>query len=574
MRTIRRPLAALLAAAMLLTLTGCTRANPFARVRRTIPELAAAAEEDTAAAAVQPLCAGGYFQTPARRSVPYGSMQAAQWTQEEFEALCDAALEAARTDSPARFHAALMDLHGALYDMHTAYALADLYYMADTSDEAAANAYSGALLLYNAALDRYYDTMHTLCADGAHDALLEKEFDAGLLDVFAGYDPASSDGTLALLSREQDLVMQYEAEMARRSPDPDTIGEIFVSLIAVRSEMAAAAGYDSYAEYAYAADYARDYTPDEARALWTLAKERYAPLLTQYAPTGDDAARRLAEGDLLDLSENGILSALRTGAGMLSPELSASCAYLIDNGLYDIAASDKKAGMGFTTWLASYEAPFIFNDPYGDYYDLTSMVHEFGHFNAYYYNGSDVLFGVSDYDLSELQSQGMEVMFLPLYDTLFGAEAGPLLRAQTVYNLVSSVVQGAMYDEFQQTVYQTPDLTPARVNEIFLDIYESYGYEPYDGAEYEWMSVIHNFEQPMYYISYAVSSLPALELFAMQQERPADALDTYLRAAAMPDEWYYLSDALEALGLHDQMHAPLPSLPDTIRASGVFDISA
>lgn len=570
MKRIRRRAALLLAACLLLTLTGCARANPFARARSEIPELQAQEKPEPAA---QPLCAGGYFETPARKAVPYAQMQPETLTQAAFDALCDTALAAARADSPARVHAALEQLHAALLALHTAYTLADLRHMADAGNEAAAAAADDAYAQYSTALDRYYAAMHTLCESGAYDALLEREFDTGILAAFAAYDPASSDASLALLTREQALVTEYAVEMAKYSPDTDRIGEIFVSLVAVRNEMAAAAGYDSYAAYAYAADYARDYTPEAAQTLWTLAKEQYAPLLRQYADCVDAAAGRLTEQALLDLSEDGILEALQRGAAMLSPELADACAYLIDNGLYDIAASGKKADIGFTTWLASYEAPFLFNAPYGDYYDLTSAIHEFGHVNAYYYNGSDVLFGVCDYDLSELQSQGMEVMFLPLYDTLFGEEAAALLRAQTVYNLMTGVVQGAMYDEFQQTVYQLDELTPARVNETFRTIYESYGYAPYDGAEYEWMSVIHNFEQPMYYISYAVSALPALELYAMQQTSPADALNTYLRAAAMPDEWYYLSDALEYTGLHDQLRQPLPSLPGEICESGVFDLT-
>ena len=35
------------------------------------------------------------------------------------------------------------------------------------------------------------------------------------------------------------------------------------------------------------------------------------------------------------------------------------------------------------------------------------------------------------------------------------------------------------------------------MKEIFQEVYESYGYEPYDGFQQEWMDQIHNFEQPM-----------------------------------------------------------------------------
>jgi oligoendopeptidase F len=89
------------------------------------------------------------------------------------------------------------------------------------------------------------------------------------------------------------------------------------------------------------------------------------------------------------------------------------------------------------------------------------------------------------------------------------------------------------------------------VQEIFADVYEKYGYQEYDGFQQEWMDQIHNFEQPMYYISYAASALPALELFARQQADPGEAMDAYLRVASMSDEDYYLSDAVKEAGLSD-----------------------
>ena len=124
--------------------------------------------------------------------------------------------------------------------------------------------------------------------------------------------------------------------------------------------------------------------------------------------------------------------------------------------------------------------------------------------------------------------------FLQFYDELFGATA-QVLRGETLLNLVYSVVTGAMYDEFQQRVYLEPELSEERLLEIFREVYESYGFEIYDGYEYEWADVIHNFQQPLYYISYAVSAIPALELYVQSVESPNEAMDTYLRVAGMSD---------------------------------------
>ena len=93
----------------------------------------------------------------------------------------------------------------------------------------------------------------------------------------------------------------------------------------------------------------------------------------------------------------------------MSPEVSAAAAYLQKYGLYDIEPDDGKLSTGYTTYLPLYDEPFIFNCPYGAYTDYTDMFHEFGHYLAFLDNGSDWLYGVSDYDLSELQSQGMVI---------------------------------------------------------------------------------------------------------------------------------------------------------------------
>ena len=123
-----------------------------------------------------------------------------------------------------------------------------------------------------------------------------------------------------------------------------------------------------------------------------------------------------------------VIDALLYGTARMSPEVREAAEYLIEHSLYDISYSEKKLPTGYTSYLYSFDVPFIFNCPYDSYADYTDMFHEFGHWLAGYYHGSDALYGVIDYDLSELQSQGMEVMFLQFYEDLFGDDA-EILRA-------------------------------------------------------------------------------------------------------------------------------------------------
>ncbi len=594
MNLIRRCTAALLAAAMVLVCAGCTdsrtqqtlhgtldaaqehmQAHSAAKPQTDAPapdaHTSQPAAQQAPAGTVVPMASGGYFTHGLHSQTAFSDMELSGMDEDTFRALLDQAAETAAAGSKAAFHRACWELENALRCIDTDYTILDIRNSQNSGDEQTAQAVNEAYLLYNTAVDLYAATFHTLTKDSACLELLKREFDDSDILWFSSYDPDGADAELELSTREQDLILEYEAEMAKRRPSAQTLGEIYVSLVEVRKQIAALSGYDSYAEYAYENDFSRDYSPDEAQAIWTLAKEQFVPLLAEYQEGLSRADDLLWDSELFDLSPEAITGALLYGAERLSPEILASCRYLLDNGLYDIAASPDKLSVGYTTWLPTYRAPFIFDCPYGGYYDYQTMFHEFGHFTSYYYSGTDMA-GASDYDLSELQSQGMEVMFLTMYDGIFGEETGRLMRAMTVSNLVSSVVSGAMYDEFQQKVFAEEALTPARVNEIFLAVYKSYGGRVYSGCETQWMDVVHNFEQPMYYISYAVSALPALELFALQQESPEDALDVYLRAAAMSDEEYYLSEALSQTGLSNQMLTPDSSIPDAIRASGVLDV--
>ena len=384
-------------------------------------------------------------------------------------------------------------------------------------------------------------------------------------------DEIQDEGVLE--EQESELVRQYAALSAQEELDVDAAADVYLELVKVRSQMTELAGSASYADYAYSAFYSRDYTPEDAQKIWQTAKEDFAPLLTKYSDALSQALSDSGISRTGGITDQNVIDALLYGTARMSPEVREAAEYLVEHSLYDISYSEKKLPTGYTSYLYSFDVPFIFNCPYDSYADYTDMFHEFGHWLAGYYHGSDALYGVIDYDLSELQSQGMEVMFLQFYEDLFGDDA-EILRAQTLLNLVYSVVTGAMYDEFQQRIYAESDLTKDRLLDIYREVYASYGFEPYDGYEYEWTEVIHNFQQPLYYISYAVSAIPALELYARLAESPNDAMDTYLRVASMSDEDYFLTDALRETGLTNSMKSPIGDvIARELEESGAFDIS-
>ena len=570
----KRLLALVLTLGLLLSLCGCL---PVPLVSKQEPEqqtqsASSLEEAPPQEAPIETLAGGGYFERVAREDVSFADMDLGEITLEDFRPYAEALTDAAASESREAFHRACDDAQTMLLRINTASTLSELASDRDAADEALSARAEDQSQAYFDALDLYDRTLHDISA-GEHASMLKKEFAQWQIEYFAGYDEASSAQGLDLAAQESQLVRQYALLCAQDERDYDAVADVFLELVNVRAQMAALAGALNYSEYAYSAYYSRDYTPTDAQKIWKTAKEDFAPLLKTYKDAVTQALQSSGVDRTLDCSEEAIVSALSYGASRMSPEIREAAGYLTSHGLYDISYSERKLSTGYTAYLYAYDVPFIFNCPYETHLDYADLFHEFGHWLAGYYHTSDALYGVIDYDLSELQSQGMEVLFLQYYEDIFGTDAR-LLRAETLLNLVYSVVTGAMYDEFQQKVYLEPGLTKERLLEIFREVYESYGFAPYDGYEYEWAEVIHNFQQPLYYISYAVSAIPALEIYVQSIESPADAMDTYLRVASMGDEEYFLTDALRETGLTNSMKSPIGDvIAQKLEESHAFDIS-
>lgn len=491
-----------------------------------------------------------FYQDVWRGDVSYADMEYEHYKAEWFDEYTEPIYALAENGGSAReFSDADYQLTDHLYYVYSLQNLIDLRYSADPTDGYAREELAYSQELYYTLSDEYWAALHAL-AVSPNAELMKEDYADWQIESFAAYVP-SGDGELEGYNRENALVKEYYTIMAGKAPDYAAAADVFAELVELRNDSLALYGYDSYAEYCYDYSYTRDYTPADAEAVWDGAREYFVPLIRNYA----DAIYARADGAWnspdIDCSPDAILSAMEDALPKMSSELCDAFDYMRGYGLYDIDGSEAKADTGFTTTLYYWNEPFIFNSPGGNYYDYTDMFHEFGHFVNAFYTQSDLIFGAPDNDLAELQSQGMEMMFACFFDDIFGSEYGDAVRDDELLNLVYSVVDGAMYDEFQRRCYEEESLTGERACQIYSGVYREYGYQPHDGYEYEWINVAHNFEHPFYYISYAVSALSALELYGQLQTDWESAADRYMTVSAMDCEAYYFSEALKEAGLSD-----------------------
>ncbi|MBQ7714218.1 MAG: hypothetical protein IJT71_04930 [Oscillospiraceae bacterium] len=385
--------------------------------------------------------------------------------------------------------------------------------------------------------------------DGEHGGALRARMPDGEADAFSGYE-AADDGTLDGYSTENALVQEYY-----RLPDDDAFADaaadVYLRLAALRREQAADAGWDSCADYAYASQYAREYDPADARALHRAVKSRLAPL---YVRCERILARRETPWDDEDVPSGAeILDALQAHMGSVSPELTEALDYLRRNGLFRVGGDDALYDTGFTVSLPAYRAVFLFNKVSTRFDAFSSTAHEFGHFNAAYHDPTPVLYQYPNADVSELQAQGLELLFLPaLQEILAGGDANArdYVALYALTRMLSSVIDGCLYDEFEQTVYASPGLTADELFALERRLYRAYGLDAVYDEEPFWGYIPHRFDQPFYYISYAASALPALDLWLRSREDYAAAVDAYLAvSAARTDAWFL--DVLREGGLCD-----------------------
>ena len=463
-------------------------------------------------------------------------------------------------------------------------ALAGIEYDLNPASENAAENRNDAIENDTVITDALYllarDILNSPCAG----VLDELEIDP---DVLADYEPVTQE-ELDLISRMSDLEDEYWIAAAEnysvnyhgREWDEDALmndtrlnddewydiydaisekknaalGEIFLRMLDLRRQESERAGYDNYADYAYENLYIRDYTPEDMREFHQAVKDYIAPVKSAL----DEIAWELSDADafMKDFSGETALNLVEPYIAALSDELLESFQYMRRHKLYDIEASATKNNMGYTIDLPSYGAAFFYDSPVGGAQDLTTVVHEFGHYNDAYWTLPDWDGATKSIDIAEVHSQALELLFTEFYPDIFKNDS-EAVRLNILNYILGSVVDGALYDEFQQWAYARPGVSLKELNQEYRRLCAEYGLidpdDPHDEL-YDWTDISHTFTSPFYYISYAVSAAGAFSFWLEAQDNYDNAADRYLEFTAL-DIDYGFQDSFEAVDLESPITA-------------------
>lgn len=323
----------------------------------------------------------------------------------------------------------------------------------------------------------------------------------------------------------------------------EAAGEIFLKLVNIDNQIAALLGYDSYAAYMYDS-YERDYTLEESKVFIQNVKQVVPKVFKKLYSKGISAAYNLQAYSYED--EEKLLSSIEEHFISEYQVLEEAYNYLIKYNLYDISTRDNKVSGGLTIYFDSFQEPFILINYNSPYETALTFIHEFGHYFSYFQTGNHE----GGLDLDETYSQAMELLAMPYYGAILGDEKlGKEAHVYIVDGLIAAIIEGCLYEEFLQQVYENPNRTVQELNELYTKLASEYGVEV-DGRS--WCEVPHNYEMPFYYLSYSVSAVAALEVWEQSLVDQEIGMQTYLNLIEAARDNSFL-EALEEVGLSNPL---------------------
>ena len=188
-------------------------------------------------------------------------------------------------------------------------------------------------------------------------------------------------------------------------------------------------------------------------------------------------------------------------------------------------ASNGQEG-AFTTAVGEDRYICFFGPGYGS---AMTAIHEVGHYYGCQFTELQDL----PMDLAETQSQGNEWLFMNYMQEHMTPALYNVAVNYKLYENLCTILIGVLVDEFEERVYTHPDvasLTSEDLDAIMADVCDSYGGITLisniatDIQNYWRMVVV---EQPVYYISYSVSAISAVNIFTIAEENYEEAVDVY-----------------------------------------------
>ena len=406
---------------------------------------------------------------------------------------------------------------------------------------------------YNVELQKFIVLYRTIEQSKYKDVFFAEWSEEEIAEALAladNYDEATAE----LQSKIDELTLE-QRDLPSDKYDEESV-RIYREVLKLNTQLAQNLGYAGYMEYAYDSVYTRDYGPDEAATIEKYAKELLSPMISTLmsrlnrvnrALTNDDVSvlRKILNGSFEDSSNMALLKEFYASLG---GDINQAFLDFLDHGYYYIGYDSYESEAGaFTFYISELGVPVMYFGP--GYHNIFTFVHEFGH---YYSNIKSTEESLS-FDLAETQSQGDEWLFLAFLKTKVSANAANYLIYYNAVNAMLTIMIALTVNHFETLCYAdgAAGADTLDFDQLYKDACNTiYSYDEMkslmgSNPEEYWRKVV--IENPGYYISYAISLIPSIELYAFAVQDYAGAVAIY---EAIQGNKSSFCDTLVAAGLY------------------------
>lgn len=336
---------------------------------------------------------------------------------------------------------------------------------------------------------------------------------------------------------------------------------LYRELVLNNNRIAQLAGYNNYYEYAYELRYSRDYGPEQAQVVRDYVAQHIAPAFTgvfnkTVAKIGElddkriEVVRQLLFQQVFDtLSVNYVDDYICTLPQTAKASMQGM--FLNSRSIFpkEVQAHESAFTVSVADGMLCYFGP--------GYQGTYTVIHELGHYYAleeFLEVNPDV--NAISLDLAEVHSQGNEWLFTGYLKDILDEETYNAIVYYRMYEYIAGILVQVCVDAFEQQVYTHPDIanmTEADFEALMVQVCRDYGGIDFINShitdiQWYWRMVV--LESPVYYISYAVSGMAALDLFFACQEDYDAAMQMYCSLVEQVDEEGGFLTNLQRVGMH------------------------
>ncbi|WP_214854711.1 M3 family metallopeptidase [Exiguobacterium sp. s166] len=331
----------------------------------------------------------------------------------------------------------------------------------------------------------------------------------------------------------------------------ESLQSIFSELIRLRHEKAKNLELEHYVAYAFMELGRIDYTSKECMRLALAVQKHIVPLKEVFQ---EEQTRFLAKqqlrpwdvrispySDFQETASTSVESLLETVGIILSnldPSFHKVLKELESQQHLDLEGRAYKASGGFCEFLPESETSFLFMNRTQTFDDVVILIHELGH--AVHHdlmkdapdNFQQIPMEVAEFAAMTFELLSMEFWHLAIEDAAHVRRA----KLEQFRLVIEFLPQTIIVDQFQEWLYRNPVHTVKERNEQFASLRDRFDSNAIDWSTIsrwkgeEWLSIIHLFETPFYYIEYAMAQIAALQMYRKYKEQPQQTIEAFKTA--------------------------------------------